>query len=461
VGILSASPKETGGKTIDDRRPHNSSGNLSHNRYRIKNAREVNEILSPSAKLRLRFALAIVARVMGDHDQISAMQLKELIAPLGKTNDKFPALLSMLGLHFGSARYELDGSFRLGTRPVIEVKDNEGSYEIILQDAMTWNWHFDNEGPWIFWRLQLGRKEATALGMGNNQVIFVKHSDESRLISKDFTPPMLKGLGKNSLESILATDKTNPLKEQASDVMNACYTELLGLIRSKRIDLETTRIIGSFLAPVRTTKIMVLKSSNADIERLNILYYSLAIFLDHIRMILGDPTFRDLKMSEHWVRLRELMHSSQDETLTLWCRKFLDQQERFLQSESIRSDEIVAFAFLSLNEMMDALNNLRSCVNAPHFGQNILDNVEILEIIHRNNSDMSLGKAMRKYGSMIEIWRVLNKKNPKTLKEVGQYADLTEKTAWKHISTLRKWGAIPSDLYTRLRRQGREGRKYR
>jgi hypothetical protein len=443
----------------NDRIPNTPLGDLKDkpsNRIIINNAGEIEKLLSRTVKLRLRIALEIVARVMGDTEEISAIQLKELLEPLTETSNNFPEILSVLGLRFSSATTAFDSRFRLGPRPTVEIVENNTVYEVILQDAMTWNWTLDNEGPWIFWMLRLKTKEAKTFGNGKSQVIFVKQPKGSRLINKDFSPPTLKTLGKNSQESILRTDRIIPIKTQATVLMRSCYLELLKLIKNDNIDLEKTRTVDSFLVPVRTSKIGSLEASNSDVIFLKIIYYSLAIFLDQIRRILKDPKFKDCKASEHLVHLKELGLNCHNRKLSIWCNKFLHHQEKFLKCDSSiwpSSYEIISLEFLNLNEIMEALNQLRIRKKATSPARHILATADIIEIIRKNNPDISFGQVVRKYASMIEIWHVLKTCEPKTLKELGEKTNLTERTCWKHISKLREWGALPPDIYTRLSRQ--------
>jgi len=421
-------------------------------KHRTKNPKEIDLLLSKPGKLHLRFALAIVARVMGDYDEVYAMQLKELLQPLAAINRQCAEFLSAHGLHFGSAADALNSKFRLGPRPTVEVVDQGHLFEIVLQDAMEWNWLFDDEGPRIFWTLRLNTKEALTLGNGKGHIVFVRQPEGLSLLSNDFSLPTVQKLGGTSRESIGETDKVVPIKMQAIAQIKACYEALLDSIKSGKIDLEKTRNIASFLAPVRTMKIQALPSSNGDIERLSILYYSLALFLDQVRMILADPTFSEKKVSEHLVHLAELMQSCHDQALKSWCHGLLECQRKFLQGESAwpTLTEAAEIDFLNLNDIMKMLNHLRVQVKGTSPRRNILATAEIMEIIRSKNRSMSFGRAMRKYASMIPLWHALGAGNPRTLRELGLQAKLTEKTAWKHISTLREWGALPANAYTHL-----------
>ena len=370
-------------------------------RYKIRNAEEIDARLSQSSKLRLRLALAIVARVMGNLDEISAMQLKELINPLNATSNKFSGILSVLGLRFASAADQLDSRFRLGPRPTVEVAEDDIVYELLLQDAMTWNWTLDKEGPWIFWMVRFEPRDMTALG-GKSHVVFVKQPNDSQFLSKEFSPPTLRSLGNTSCESILSTDKVIPIRAQTTAQMKACYDKLLSLIKNGMIDLEKTRTIASFLAPIRTTKIRTIQTSGGNVEQLNALYYSLALFLDQVRMNLGDPKFKDSKMSEHLVRLRELGQASQDQAVKTWCGNLLDFQERLLLCDSTQERipiDGVKIDFLSLSDLTDALNRLRMRTEGLAIARRALDTAEIMGIIRQNHPDLTFPKAMRKYAS--------------------------------------------------------------
>lgn len=402
--------------------------------------------------------MEIVARVMGDYDEITPIELKELLEPLAKTNEKWGETLSMFGLRFASAMDPLDRRFRLGPRPTIDVADDRVLYEVLLQDAITWNWELDRDGPTIFWTLRLKQHEAATLRT-RSQLYFVKQADGSQLLSRDFSPPRLQRLGESSRESILATDKVNPIKTQAMVQMRACYERLVTDIGSRRIDLESVQTIGSFLSPVRTSKIEVLRSSNRDVERLTILYYSVAIFLDQIRISLGDPRFDKKKMGEHLVRLKELADRSNDYASKSWSEKFLKYHEKILTSDRPvwpSCTEVDKIDFLDLNEMAAALNNLRMARKAKSSPQDVLATAEIMEIIARNNPGISSAEAWGRYGAMIEIWCVLKRGKPETIEMLADAVGVRERTAWKHVKKLREWGAIPPDQYTHLARSKRK-----